>query len=93
MAHQDRYKKFEQAMTALLLGNTFTFILYLIAAGAGIGWLKILSAALSLVIPVPGLGMLYTSRELTKPRSLWLGCGFFALFCCTLASVILAYPG
>ena len=93
MANHDRYHQFERAMTAALFCNTLVFILYLIAAAAGILWLKALLAVLSLLIPVFGLVILRISRELTKPRSLWLGCGFFAIAACTLASVILAYPG
>lgn len=93
MTTHDRYRKFERAMTATLFTNHFTFILYLISACAAIGWLKIACAIVSLILPVVGLGMLYYSRELTKPRSLWLSCGFFAIACCTLSSLILAYPG
>lgn len=93
MTNRDRYKEFERAMTATLFGNTIVFILYLIAAGAGIPWLKILTAVVSLAVPALGLVMLYANRELTKPRSLWMSCGFFAILCCTLASLILAYPG
>lgn len=93
MANRDRYKEFEQAMTVALLGNLCIFIVYLIAAAAGVGWLKWIAGIVSLVLPALGLGMLYSSKELTKPRSLWMGCGFFAIACCTLASLILAYPG
>lgn len=93
MSNHDRYKEFERAMAAALLGNTLLFIVYLVAAGAGILWLKVVLAALCLLTGAMGLLMLYVNRELTKSRSLWMSCGFFALLCCTVASLILAYPG
>ena len=92
MARRDRYKEFEAKMTAALLGNTLLFIAYLIAAGAGILWLKILLAVFTLLIPVGALLLLYLSRELLRQRSLWLSCGFFAIAMCTLVSLILAFP-
>ena len=93
MSNRDRYKEFELMMTASLLGNAVVFMAYFIAAKAGIGWLKILLAVLCLLASALGIGFLYLNRELTKPRSLWMGCGFFGILCCTLASLILAYPG
>ena len=93
MSNRDRYKEFEQMMTVSLLANALVFVVYLIAAAAHIGWLKVIFAILTLGSAILGLWMLYLNRELTKPRSLWMGCGFFGILCCTLASLILAYPG
>ena len=93
MSNRDRYKEFEQMMTVSLIANVLVFIAYLIAAAAHIGWLRIVFAVLTLGSSLLGLGMLYLNRELTKPRSLWMGCGYFGVLCCTLASLILAYPG
>lgn len=93
MSNRDRYKEFEQLMTVSLIANAFVFVAYLIAAATHIGWLKVIFAILTLGNAVLGLGMLYLNRELTKPRSLWMGCGFFGILCCCLASLILAYPG
>ena len=93
MSNHDRYKEFEQLMTVSLIANVFIFIAYLIAAAAHIGWLKVIFAILTLANAGLGLGMLYLNRELTKPRSLWMGCGYFGILCCLLASLILAYPG
>ena len=93
MSNHDRYKEVEQLMTVSLLGDLAVFILYLIAAAASIHWLKWIMAILCLATSLLGLGMLYINRELTKPRSLWMGCGYFGILCCLLASLILAYPG
>ncbi len=92
MAKRDRYKEFEQLMTLALLGSTMLFVLYLVVAAAGIVWLKVILALVSIVIPLGGLGLLWMSRELLRPRSLWLTCGFFSVIACTLASLILAFP-
>ena len=93
MSNRDRYKEFEQLMTVSLIANVLIFAAYLIAASAQIGWLKVIFAILTLANAALGLGMLYLNRELTKPRSLWMGCGYFGILCCCLASLILAYPG
>ena len=92
MARRDRYKEFEQTMTLALLADAALFVLYLIFAGVGVVWLKVVLAVLTLVLSIGGLVMLYLSQELLKNRSLWLSCGFFAVLMCTLASLILAFP-
>lgn len=92
MSNNNRYKEFEQLMTALLLAGTVVFVLYLIVAGVGILWLKATLAVIELLICLGGFALLYASRELTRPRSLWLTCGYLALFVCILVSLILNYP-
>ncbi len=92
MSKNNRYKDFEQLMTAALLAGVVIFVLYMIVAGVGIVWLKILLAIIDLLLCIAGLAFLYMSRELTRQRSLWMSCGFFALFVCLLVSLILQYP-
>ncbi len=92
MANRDRYRNFEKRMTAALLVCVLLFVGYLIAAGAGVLWLKVLLAVVIMAVSAGGLAMLWMSRELTRPRSLWMSCGFFAVIACTLASLILAFP-
>ena len=92
MGNRNRYKEFERTMTTALLGGVFLFLAYLIAAGAGIVWLKVIFAVLALLLSALGLAVLYRSKELLRSRSLWLSCGFFAVFMCTTASLILNYP-
>lgn len=92
MAKRDRYKEFEQLMTVSLLGCVALFVLYLIVAAAGIAWLKVILAIVDILIPLGGLALLWMSKELLRPRSLWISCGFFSVIACTLASLILAFP-
>lgn len=93
MSNGNRYKEFEQLMTAALLAGCVIFLLYLIVAGVGIGWLKWLLAIIDILMCGAGLVFLFQSRELLRQRSLWLSCGFFAVLACLLVSLILNYPG
>lgn len=93
MAKKNRYQEMEQLMTVALIADVIIFVLYLIVAGAGILWLKILLAVFALLIAAAALGFLFLTQELLKQRSLWLSCGFFSVLICTVVSLILAYPG
>jgi ABC-type bacteriocin/lantibiotic exporter with double-glycine peptidase domain len=93
MAKRNRYQEMEQLLTVALIADAVIFVLYLIVAGAAIGWLKIVLAVVALLMAAAGLAFLFLTRELLKQRSLWLSCGFFSVFLCTLVSLILAYPG
>ena len=93
MAKKNRYQEMEQLLTVALIADVVIFALYLIVAGAALGWLKILLAAVTMLMAVAGLAFLFLTQELLKQRSLWLSCGFFSVFICTLVSLILGYPG
>ena len=93
MSKRNRYKDLERFMTICLIANAAIFVLYLIVAGAALGWLKILLAAVTLLMALAGLAFLFLTQELLKQRSLWLSFGFFSVFICTLVSLILGYPG
>ena len=88
----NRYKEMEQMMTALLIFNAIIFVLFLIVSGAGIVWLRVLTAILTLGPSGLCLLFLYLSQELLRQRSLWMTTGFFSLLICTVASLILAFP-
>ena len=92
MAKRNRYREMEKRMTAALIADAVIFVLYLIFAGVGILWLKIVLAVLEILVALGCLALLYLSRELLRPRSLWLSTGFFSLSLCTLVSLILAFP-
>ena len=92
MASNRRYKDFERLMTVALIACTVIFILYVIVADVGIVWLKILLAIIDFFLCVAGFGFLTISLELTKPRSLWITCGYLAITLCLLVSLILNYP-
>lgn len=92
MAKRNRYKEMEKKMTGALIGDAALFLVYLIAAGAAILWLKIVAAIIVILLSIAGLVFLYLTQELLKQRSLWLSSGFFSIFMCVLASLILAFP-
>ena len=88
----NRYKEFEQYMTVALCADAAIFVLYLIFAGLGIIWLKVILLLASLVISGYVLWSLYMSKELTRPRSIWMSVGAAAIIVCLLFSLILNYP-
>ena len=79
MASQNRYKEMEQYLTIFLIASTVDFILYLIFAGAGIIWLKVITAIFAILLPVLCLTLLYLTKELLKQRSLWMTTGFLSV--------------
>ena len=88
----NRYKEMERIMTVVLCADTVVFILYLIVAGAGIIWLKVILSLLCLGLSGALLLFLYTTRELLKQRSLWITMGAAAIAVCLLFSLILNFP-
>lgn len=92
MAIRKRYKDIERLLTQILIADAAVFVLYLIFAGIGIGWLKIVTTILCLVASVGCLALLYMTGEMKKARSRWLVLGFGAIVVCLLVSLILNYP-
>lgn len=87
-----RYKTMERNMTFVLLADLLLFILFLIFAGNGIIWMKVVLIVLIFLISLGALAFLYLSNELLKKRSLWMGTAAAAIFICTLFSLILNFP-
>lgn len=79
-------------MTYLLIGDACLFALYLLFAGIGITWLKVTLAILALLLSGLILGYLYLTKELRKPRSLWMTMAAGAVAVCILVSLILRFP-
>lgn len=92
MGTSKRYKDLERMMTTLLIASAVDFILFLIFAGTGVIWLKVITAIFAIIMPVLCLAVLYMSKELLKQRSLWLTMGFVGVFLCTVVSLIANYP-
>lgn len=92
MAKQNRYHELEQGMTILLIASAIDFILFLIFAGIGIIWLKVITAIFAILLSVLCLVFLYLTQELLKQRSLWLTTGFLGIFLCTVVSLIANFP-
>jgi hypothetical protein len=92
MAQRNRYQDLTRLMTAALIGSAAFFVLYLIFAGIGIVWAKVLTAIFAILVPVLCLGFLFMSQELLKQRSLWLTTGFGGILVCTIVSLITNFP-
>lgn len=90
--NNNRYQKMQQIATAVLGGAFLFFIVYLIAAGCGILWLKILTSIITILACGLSLGYLYLAQELLRRRSLWISTAFAAILICTLTSLILYFP-
>lgn len=90
--NQSRYKSMERMMTYGLCADAALFVLYMIFAGMGIIWLKVILAIFSLLISGAILALLYLSRELTTRRSQWITAGAAALALCLVLSLILNFP-
>ena len=88
----NRYREMERNMLFALLINTALFVLYLIVAGAGIIWLKVLLTTIIILFSLFCLGCLYLSKEMLRPRSLWMTVGTIGIVACLLFSLILNYP-
>lgn len=91
-SRDNRYRMLEKYMTYALLVDAGVFVLYLISAGFGIGWLKAFFAVVGIVGAALGLVYLYFTRELLRPRSLWMSAGLAAVLVCILVSLLVNYP-
>lgn len=92
MAKQNRYKQMERNMIYVLLGTLAAFILYLIVAGMGIIWLKVVLAILIIPVCVLCFVFLYLTGELLRSRSLWMTTAAASIFICLVFSLILNFP-
>ncbi len=92
MTKRSRYKQMELYVAGTLLVAMILFIIYLIAAGNAVIWLKAISAILSILICVLCLALLYLNKEIYRQRSLWMVAGALAILVCTIFSLILNFP-
>ncbi len=92
MDHAQRYKQMQTYMLYGLIADVGLFLLYLIFAGFGIIWLKVITAVLVILLSVACLAFLYVSKELLRPRSLWMSAAAAAILVCLLFSLILRFP-
>lgn len=88
-----QYKLFERFMTIALCADAIAFIFYMIFAGLGIVWLKVILTLGCFVLSGYILWILYKSKELTRPRSLWITTGAIAIAFCLFMSLVLDFPG
>ena len=88
----NRYRQFDFMMTRVVIGDVFVFLLYLLCAATGIGWLKGLTAFVAIVGSGLMLGYLYLTQEWLKKRSLWMTMSFAAIALLTLVSLLCKVP-
>lgn len=88
----NRYKVMERYMTYALCLDAVLFILYMIVAGNGIVWLKVILTLLCLALSGALLWFLYTTKELLRQRSFWITAGAAAIALCLLISLVLNFP-
>ena len=87
-----RYKVMERYMTIALCVDAILFFFYLIAAGNGVIWLKVILTLLCLGLSGLLLWFLYATKELLRQRSLWITTGAAAIIVCIFFSLILNFP-
>ncbi len=88
----NRYRQLDYIMTRVLAADGVIFLLYLLSAALGWGFLKGLTAIIAIVGSGLCFGYLYLSQEWLKKRSLWMTLGFGAIAICTLVSLICRVP-
>ena len=87
-----RYKAMEKYMTAALSLSAILFIVFLITAGCGIIWLKVLTAIIAILVCGLCLVYLYMTKLLLGPRTLWMTTAAGGIIICLLFSLILGFP-
>lgn len=87
-----RYKRMESLMTAVLILDAVIFIAYLVFAGIGMIGMKVVTAALCLLISAAVLYFLYMTRELLRKRSIWMTLAAGCLILCLLVSLLTRFP-
>ena len=89
---RSRYQQMEFFMTCALAADAVLFVFYLIFAGTGIVWLKVVTAVLAILLSGVCLYFLYVTHELLHQRSFWMSVSAAAVILCILMSLILNYP-
>jgi len=92
MNNKTRYKTMELILLIALLVDLALFITFLVGAGNGILWMKILFSILTIAVSVLCLFVLHKTGELLRQRSLWMTTAAAAILICLLFSLILNFP-
>lgn len=90
--NKSRYGQMRRNMSFILIGDLLFFILYLLGAGNGVVWLKVLCAVITLLASALILCYLYLTQELFRKRSLWMTVAAGAIAFCVLYSLVLNFP-
>lgn len=87
------FKQLEQQLTVIVLIDLAVYLLYLLFAGMGITWLKVILAAAGIILSILGVVFLVLIGEHKRHRSLWVLCAFGSIAACILVSLITRFPG
>lgn len=91
-SRQNRYKLMQTYVSRTLFIDLALFILYLVFAGFGITWLKVIFSIFIILLNLCVILFLYMCGELLRKRSRWMSMSAAAILLCTLVSLILNYP-
>ena len=89
---QNKYKLFERFLTVALCADAIAFVFYMIFAGLGIVWLKVILTLVCFALSGYILWLLYKTQELFRQRSLWITTGAAAIAFCLFMSLVLNFP-
>lgn len=87
-----KIQKMQWYLTYALIAAAGLFALYLVFAGFGITWLKIVTAVLSILLCFACLAFLYLTNSLLRPKNLWMTTAAGAIIVCLLFSLMLSFP-
>ena len=86
------YKTLDRIMSVAVIVDTVLFFAYLVCAGIGLAWAKVLLTILCVLISAACLAVLFIKKELLRARSLWITLAAGAIILCLLVSLILNFP-
>ena len=87
------FKQLEQQLTIAVIVNAAIYLLYLLFAGFGITWLKVILALAGISLGILGCAFLVLIGEHKRRRSLWILCAFGSIAACILVSLLTRFPG
>lgn len=86
------FLRMERYATFAIMTAAFFFLIFLIASGCGVTWLKVICAVFSIMIPLLCAVYLYLVKEWHRRRSQWMVAASLALLICTVLSLLLHFP-
>ena len=89
---KNTFRTLERMLTRVIFATLALFLLMLICAATGIGWLKWMLAITVILVSGMGTALLVLKQEHRKRRSWWMLASFVGLLACTLVSLIAGYP-
>ena len=84
---KNSFRKFESFLTRVILGELAGFLLMLLFAALGIGWLKWILAVAVILISGAGCALLVSKQEHKRRRSWWMLASFAALIASSLPGI------